>query len=476
VRSRTAWLAALACVLLLALALCLKNRAFEFDDGLIYQRYVRNLLEGQGLVYNPGERFNGLTSPFYTLLTSAVAVIARDAQAGTAVVCSFSMLAYLAVFSLLFARQGAAMGAVAGALIAATHPYLYWTFGVETPLFLLLLGVLLLLLLEQASSLWLGIVLAMLVLTRPEGGLLGVALAVEHVRQRRPLPKPAHFVAPALLLAAMAVFNAWYYGSPLPSTAAAKFGQGLSGYWGSWPAFLKAEYHVAWFFGGRWLLAATFALLAIVGAAAFGRTSLNRVAFVFLALLTVFYFSFNSPNYHWYYAPYYAFAFFYAGVGVERIVRGTASLARERLGSPTAARLLAMLVTALCFTLPVAGAKASWETVARTTNHNYLAIGRWLERNTPSDATVAAAEVGYIGWYSRRRIIDILGLVNPLNAAFVAKRDLHSWLDHYDPDYILVHDPSWKLESGAMAAEGKGRYAPDPRFVRPGYRLLKRSR
>ena len=124
VSGHTAWRAGLASVMVLALVFCVRNRAFQFDDGLIYQRYLRNLLEGHGLVYNSGERFNGLTSPFYTLLTSLVTLIARDAQAGTVIVCSISMLAYMGVFGVLLARQGATIVALVGMLLAATSPYL----------------------------------------------------------------------------------------------------------------------------------------------------------------------------------------------------------------------------------------------------------------------------------------------------------------------------------------------------------------
>ena len=41
-------------------------REYQLDDALIYLRYIKNFQEGHGLVYNPGERFNGLTSPFFT--------------------------------------------------------------------------------------------------------------------------------------------------------------------------------------------------------------------------------------------------------------------------------------------------------------------------------------------------------------------------------------------------------------------------
>ncbi|MGH2569739.1 MAG: hypothetical protein ACRDGR_00850, partial [bacterium] len=37
----------------------------------------------------------------------------------------------------------------------------------------------------------------------------------------------------------------------------------------------------------------------------------------------------------------------------------------------------------------------------------------WLRENTPPDATVATEAIGYLGWYSGRRILDLAGLTSP---------------------------------------------------------------
>ena len=37
------------------------------DDSYITFRYARNLLAGEGFVYNPGVRLMGTTTPLYTL-------------------------------------------------------------------------------------------------------------------------------------------------------------------------------------------------------------------------------------------------------------------------------------------------------------------------------------------------------------------------------------------------------------------------
>jgi hypothetical protein len=54
------------------------GRNFEVDDALIYYRYLQNFISGNGLVYNIGEKFNGLTSPFYTYISIIPTIIFRN--------------------------------------------------------------------------------------------------------------------------------------------------------------------------------------------------------------------------------------------------------------------------------------------------------------------------------------------------------------------------------------------------------------
>ncbi|HVU10414.1 MAG TPA: hypothetical protein VHD90_04010, partial [Phototrophicaceae bacterium] len=45
------------------------------DDAFITFRYSRNIVEGDGFVYNPGEYTLGTTTPLFTLMLSAVSKI-----------------------------------------------------------------------------------------------------------------------------------------------------------------------------------------------------------------------------------------------------------------------------------------------------------------------------------------------------------------------------------------------------------------
>ena len=63
----------MSCLPWLALLAWLSNVAwFLCDDAFISFRYVRNLLEGHGLVFNPGEQVEGYTNFLWVLELAAI--------------------------------------------------------------------------------------------------------------------------------------------------------------------------------------------------------------------------------------------------------------------------------------------------------------------------------------------------------------------------------------------------------------------
>jgi hypothetical protein len=67
------------------------------------------------------------------------------------------------------------------------------------------------------------------------------------------------------------------------------------------------------------------------------------------------------------------------------------------------------------------------------------AIGRWLSINTRPTDLIAAEPIGYIGYYSGRRILDEVGLVSPemvpLNRA--GSGWFGKMLARFRPDYVV---------------------------------------
>lgn len=447
------------------------NRHYELDDALIYFRYIRNCLAGDGLVYNVGERFNALTSPLHAYVSLVICGLTGSIRYPMIAVSALLTFAMAWGLFVLYKPHETHWKFVAfGVALIAVSRFFYSVYGMETPLFLLLC-VVCLLLYERRQIFALGIAGALLVLTRGEGGLLIAVLCGVDLLRRRPLPPVRDFIAPVVLLAGNAVFDLVYYGSPLPHTLAAKIQQGRSGLWGGRWLFFDVGYQIE-YFATNPLLVAICLTLAILGAYRLGRRDLNVSVLGFLAALTLFYVGLNVPNYHWYYAPFYAFGSMYVGFGLAETYDLASSL---RLGTRVhAGHVVTILLGAAILGLQ-AGATQAHPVSQDPRQVIYRQIGEWLSRNTPSDSSVAMVEVGIIGYYSERRVVDILGLVSPGNAESLGDRRLDAWLLRDDPDFIVVHAPLWPHENGVIGAVRQGRYQVSGSFAFPGFALLERA-
>jgi arabinofuranosyltransferase len=444
--------------ILLALYFGYVWREYQLDDALIYLRYIKNFQEGHGLVYNPGERFNGLTSPFFTFIILLGSFFIKNLQWLSVVkaICFLVATAYLS--SKLFSRSR--FGELLTMFSILGFGYFYSTIGMETPLFLLL--IVLSLYLYKINSDYVVISLALLVITRSEGIFLAVPICIDYLIRHKKLPKPAYLIGGLALLALPFIFNKFYYGDFLAVTGSAKIGQGKSGFWGYGWIFFQADYLFGFFSGNRYIAWGLLSFTAL-GVILLRKNRLVIIALVFVISLLGFYGLLNIPNYHWYYAPFFLFSLIFACSAIEWLML---NCWQAKWASPQGFAILALIFLMGFYfknTMP-------WESGFR--NESYILMGKWLKTNTPENSSVAMVEVGTVGWYADRRIIDILGLTNPHNANYIAKGDVYSWPKYYQPDYILCHNPLWIHETAAKYLEESGAYASVPNFNFPGYSLL----
>jgi hypothetical protein len=97
---------------------------------------------------------------------------------------------------------------------------------------------------------------------------------------------------------------------------------------------------------------------------------------------------------------------------------------------------------------------------------SYTALSRWFREHTESSESVAYIEVGYLGYYTENRIIDLAGLVLPDVVPHVAEGDFAWGFWRYEPDYyVYLPDFDWALAS----------IRTDPRFAQQ-YRPVDISR
>jgi hypothetical protein len=72
-----------------------------------------------------------------------------------------------------------------------------------------------------------------------------------------------------------------------------------------------------------------------------------------------------------------------------------------------------------------------------------VATARWVNANTPPAALIATHDIGALGYFSDRRLLDMAGLVSPAVIPFIRDETrLRAWLDASGADYLVTF-PSW---------------------------------
>ncbi len=240
--SRPAWLLPTLLLVAAVLALGLRFGACSQDDAFISFRYAANLLEGQGLVFNPGERVEGYTNLSWTLLMAGLMALGVDPVLGSAalgLLCFSAVLPLTAALTQRAAAPGGALIAVAAAALVALDPWavLESVEGLETALYTLLLTAAAWRILCEnevqdsipTAHLGSGLLLSAAALTRPEApmiaGLLHLGLLAGAPNRGLQLRRSLWAALPVLLtLGALTAWRLSYYGDPLPNTFYAKTG------------------------------------------------------------------------------------------------------------------------------------------------------------------------------------------------------------------------------------------------------------
>ena len=215
---------------------------FLTDDAFISFRYVRNLLEGHGLVFNRGERVEGYSNFLWVLELAALwgAFGLRPEHAAPWLSVAFTagtiaaMLWWVARLPSL-AHRGL-VGWMALGLVCSSATFAVWTpgAGLETRqfTFFIVVAVVCLSLYRESryALLVVSLSLAAAALTRPEGPLFAVCCFAWYAVQRRvdtgrwgDWRAAAYLAVPfVVLVAGHYLFRYGYYGEWLPNTWYAK--------------------------------------------------------------------------------------------------------------------------------------------------------------------------------------------------------------------------------------------------------------
>jgi hypothetical protein len=72
-----------------------------------------------------------------------------------------------------------------------------------------------------------------------------------------------------------------------------------------------------------------------------------------------------------------------------------------------------------------------------------VASAKWIERNTPSNSIIAAHDIGALGFYGNRKIIDLAGLISPEVIPYIRdEKQLGNYIQDSNADFLMTF-PAW---------------------------------
>lgn len=439
--------------------------AFPLDDAWIHMHFARNLAEGRGFVYNPGVPVSGSTAPLWTLALAGVfaAFGSHPALAKGLGLAATLGTAWLAGRLARIWTDSRELALLASVVTALAGPMVWGALsGMEVSLAALLVTAALLLHVRDrawaaATGLGLG------VLARPEAlVMLPLFWLAGPLTWRRGV---RWLVPVGVSLAPWVAFNLATSRRPLPATAAAKIEGGLVGFLsGVREPVSTALLKRPWQFESEWVrwlwqVDALVPLLLLPGLWWLGRR-FGRVAVAPASVLVV------HPLAMALLAPYrgpgfqegrYSIHLLPLAVVVAVALLGgllTPRPSGEKEGWEgwiTGARragALALLAGALV-ALPGAATRYGW--AVQNIEAMQVHLGHWVARHTPPAARIGLNDVGAIAYFSRREVVDVMGLVTPAIIPF--RRDgemgVLRFLEQSCPDYLIVF-PVWFPAISAM--------------------------
>lgn len=456
------------------------------DDAYITFRYAQNIIDGNGMVYNPGERVLGTTTPVYTLLMTILGLPLGGVDAPFPWIALVVNTLADVITVLLLIRFGEILGhrkaGIATSIIWSIAP-MSVTFaigGMETSVFVcLMMGSFYFY--STRMLVPTALLASLSLLTRPDALLFILPLGLDRLR-RGLIQKPGDggvervlvnevlaFILPTLI---WVIFAMLYFGNPLPNSIAAKT---AAYHLSPESALIRLLQHYSTPFLGHltmgtpWIVFGfiVFPVLYGLGSLMMIRAQTHLWAIFAYPVLYLMAFSITNPLiFRWYLTP--PLPIYFLGI----------FLGMTRIASDIRKPALTILFPALAVGLTLNGwtihpdhgpDRPAPEMAFIKLELLYERVGRDLADEIESDQVLAAGDIGALGYFTRAKILDTVGLITPEVAHYYPLPESYYEINYaIAPDLILDKQPDYIV---ILEVYGRNELLEEPHF-KQSYELI----
>jgi hypothetical protein len=440
---------------------------FPLDDAWIHQTYARNFGERYQWSFLIDDPSGGSTGPLWGMLIALLYLLKIPPLWGTYFFGFLILWGTAITGSILFEKIAPEKGSyklIAGGLIAAEW-HLVWSAlsGMETILLILVLLIFFCWLMDKRENWWLpGILIGLSIWVRPDGltllGPAAMSLLLRGYPLKKLLKKLLAFAAGTLLFfGPYILFNWLVSGDVWPNTFYAKQAE--------YEALRQSGLLVRYLRIGLQFITGVGILLlpGIVIELKDQVQSKNWeavAAFIWMAGYLGLY-AWRLPvtyQHGRYIIPAMPIGFLFGLSGLIKWAEMKAEDLWRRLISGV--WIGSTIIVAASFWIYGARAYALDVAVIET---EMVRTARWIEENTKENAIIAAHDIGALGYFAERKILDLAGLITPDVIPIIRDEDkLAEHLDKEQADYLMTF-PSWysELTDGLIPVyQSKGGFAP----------------
>lgn len=422
--------------------ICLVQKPlYSPDDTYIYLQYAKNIASGHGFSFNPGEQSYGVTSPLWVIvlvLPNLLGVNAFWFAKFADLLCALLSIFLFYKLACNFFRD-VLIAASCTALFTLNAWFIRWSFtGMETSFAVLLVVYIFLLFFRGRYSLMF-FMLGLFYLTRPEGFILAIVLFVVVVfksiksKELNAAVLGKYVLYTAIPVTLFLIYAKLSFGTFVPNTALGKSTLTLN------PAiFIEQIKEISKTLAGAGMVEVLLSLLTIAIIVIRREFFSLKPLFLWIFSLTLLYIVTDAD----------IISRYLLIISPFLVIIGMTSV--SVLASKKKLVLSAVLIVSVFYSQFIfyKFVKPSTNDFTEGMEQCLIPEGKWLNENTPRDSKILVNDVGAIGYFSNRYIIDAAALVNrdlELNKKIMStpledRLVTHRLLNFIRADYVIDRD------------------------------------